>query len=156
MSLINMNHISHIKDSKLNQNNQINKKGVTGVVCETYFPLRSAPPLNPHSNIMCLCLIPDHYLHVILKEGCPLPPSCMEWNNNKIGEAENWNFQFLDRQAAFNELLSKEPKPPKRPMNERNPIICDNTPTPQKKEQVFEVMEEEEDLGMSLDFLDSL
>ena len=25
MSLININHISHIKDSKLNQNNQINK-----------------------------------------------------------------------------------------------------------------------------------
>ena len=29
MSLININHISHIKDSKLNQNNQINKQGVT-------------------------------------------------------------------------------------------------------------------------------
>jgi len=27
-------------------------------VCETYFPIRSVPPLKPHSNIMCLCLIP--------------------------------------------------------------------------------------------------
>jgi hypothetical protein len=59
-----------------------------GGVCETYFPIRSAPPLKPHSNIMCLCLISNHYLHVILKEGCLLPPSCMEWMNNKIGEAE--------------------------------------------------------------------
>ena len=58
-------------------------------ICETYFPIRGAPPLKPHSNIMCLCLIPDHYLHVILMEGCLLPPSCMEWNNNKIDEAEN-------------------------------------------------------------------
>ena len=29
MSLININHITHIKDSKLNQNNQINKQGIT-------------------------------------------------------------------------------------------------------------------------------
>jgi len=61
------------------------KKGI----CETYFPIRSAPSLNPHANIMCPCLMSNHYLHVILKEGCLLPPSCMEWNNNKIGEAEN-------------------------------------------------------------------
>ena len=105
-------------------------------ICETYFPLRSAPPLNPHSNIMCLYLIPNHYLRVILKEGCLLPPSCMEWNNNKISEAENWHFEILDRQDVFNELTSKEPKPPKKPTNEHNPIICDNTPTPQKREQV--------------------
>jgi len=130
-----------------------------GGVCETYFPIRSALPLNPHSNIMCLCLIPDHYLHVILKEGCLLPPSCKEWMNNKIGEAENWHFAYLDRQNAFNELMSKESKPPKKPTNEHNPIVCDNTPTPEKKEQEFEVMEymeEEENLGMSLDFLDRL
>jgi len=33
-------------------------------ICETYFPIRCAPPLNPHSNILCLGLIPDHFLHV--------------------------------------------------------------------------------------------
>jgi len=59
-----------------------------GGVCETYFPIRSAPPLNPHSNIMCPCLIPDHYIHVILKEGCSLPPSFTEWMTHKIGEAK--------------------------------------------------------------------
>jgi len=80
--------------------------------------------------------------------------------NNKIGEAENWYFAFLDRQHAFNELMSKEPKPPKKPTNKHNPIVCDSTPTPEKKkEQEFEVMEymeEEQNLGMSLDFLDRL
>jgi len=30
-------------------------------ICETYFPIRGAPPLNPHSNILCLRLIPDHF-----------------------------------------------------------------------------------------------
>jgi len=82
---------------------------------------------------MCLYLIPDHYLHVILKEGCPLPPSCKEWMNNKIVEAKNWHFAFLDRQNAFNELMSKESKPLKKPTNEHNPIVCDNTPTSGKK-----------------------
>jgi len=68
-------------------------------------------------------------------------------------------FAFLDRQHAFDELMSKEPKPPKKPTNEHNPIVCDNTSTPQKKEQEFEVMEdmeEEENFWMSLDFLDML
>jgi hypothetical protein len=41
-----------------------------GGVCETYFPIRRAPSLKPHSNIMCLCLILDHFLHVLLKEDC--------------------------------------------------------------------------------------
>jgi len=57
-------------------------------ICETYFPIRSAPPLKPHSNIMCFCLIPGHFLHVLLKEDCLLPPSCNEWMNRKIGEAK--------------------------------------------------------------------
>jgi len=56
--------------------------------CETYFPIRSAPPRKPHSNIMCLCLIPEHFLHVLLKEDCPLPPHCKEWMTHKIGEVE--------------------------------------------------------------------
>jgi len=128
-------------------------------ICETYFPIRSAPPLKPQSNIMCLCLISDHYLHVILKEGCPLPPSCMEWMNNKTGEAEKWHFDFLDRQDAFNELMSKKPKQPKKPTNEHNPIIGGDTPTLEKKKQEFEVMEdmeEYEDYELSLEYLDRL
>ena len=84
-----------------------------GGSCETYFPIRSASPLKPHSNIMCLYLIPDHFLHVKLKENCPLPPPCKEWMTHKIGEAEQWLFEFLDRQAAFDDLMSKEPMPPK-------------------------------------------
>lgn len=68
-------------------------------ICETYFPIRGAPPLKPHSNIICLCLIPGHFLHVLLKEDCLLPPPCKEWMNHKIGEAEIWHFEFMDRQA---------------------------------------------------------
>jgi len=120
-----------------------------GGSCETYFSIRSAPPLKPHSNIMCLCLIPDHFLHVKLKENCLLPPSCKEWMTHKIGEAEQWLFEFLDRQAAFDELMSKEPMPPKKPTNVHNPITCD-TPTPKKSKEDFEVMDEDEDYALSL------
>ena len=55
--------------------------------------------------------------------------------------------------------MSKEPKPPKKPTNEHNPIVCDNTPTLKRKEQEFEVMEdmeEDEDYALSLDYLDRL
>jgi len=101
--------------------------------CETFFPIRSASQLKPHSNIMCLCLIPDHFLHVKLKEYFPLPPPCKECMTHKIGEVEKWHFEFMDRQVAFDDLMSKEPKPPKKPTNEHNPIVCDDTPTPEKK-----------------------
>jgi hypothetical protein len=60
--------------------------------CETYFPIRSAPLLNPRSNIMCLCLIPDHFLRVKLKEDCPLLSPCKEWMTHKIGEAGEMAF----------------------------------------------------------------
>ena len=53
--------------------------------------------------------------------------------------------------------MSKEPKPPNKPTNEHNPIICGDTPTPEKKKQEFEVMEnieEDEDYALSLDYLD--
>ncbi|KEH25864.1 OTU-like cysteine protease [Medicago truncatula] len=118
-----------------------------GGACETYFPIQSAPPLNPHSNIMCFCLIPEHFLHAKLKENCSLPPPFNEWMTHKIGEAEQWLFQFLDRQTAFDELMSKEPMPPKKPTNEHNPINLD---TPEKPKQEIEVMDEDEDYAISL------
>ncbi|KEH22604.1 hypothetical protein MTR_7g056013 [Medicago truncatula] len=111
------------------------------------FPIRSAPPLNPHSNIMCLCIILEHFLHVKLKENCPLPPPSKEWMTHKIGEAEQWLFQFLDRQAAFDELMSKEPMLPKKPSNKHNPINLD---TPEKPKQEIEVMDEDEEYALSL------
>ena len=84
-----------------------------------------------------------------LKENCPLPPPCKERMTHKIGETEQRLFEFLDRQAAFDELMSKEPMPPKKPTNEHNPITCD-TPTLKKPKQDFEVIDEEEDYALSL------
>jgi len=101
-----------------------------------------------HNPTSCLGLIPDHFFHVFLKESCMLPPPCTEWSNNKIGEAEKWEFAFMDRQATFKDLMSKEPKPAKKPTNEHNPIFCD-TPTPEKPKQELEVMEEDEDYALS-------
>jgi hypothetical protein len=73
----------------------------------------------------------------------------MEGMNNKIGEAEKWLFAFADRQAVFNDLMSKVPKLPKKPTNEHNPITYD-TPTPEKSNQDFEVMDEDVDYALSL------
>jgi len=53
----------------------------------------------------------------------------------------------LDRQAVFNDLMSKEAKPPKKPTNEHNPITFD---TPEKPKQEFEVMDEDKDYALSL------
>jgi len=61
----------------------------------------------------------------------------------------------MDRHAAFNDLVSKKRKPPKKPTSEHKPITCD-TPTPEKPKQDFEVMDEDDDYALSLDYLDRL
>ena len=55
----------------------------------------------------------------------------------------------MDIQAAFNELMFKEPEPPKKPTNELNHITCD-TPTSEKPKEDFEVMDEDVDYALSL------
>jgi len=118
-------------------------------LCETFLPIWGTLPLNLHAHIMCLGLILDNFLHVYLKDGCLLPPPCMEWKNHKIGEAEQWKFAFMDRQALLKDLMSKEPKPRKKPTNHLNSISCDN-PTPEKQKGEFEVIEEHEDDVLSV------
>jgi len=61
----------------------------------------------------------------------------------------------MDRHAAFNDLMSKEAKSSKKPTNEHKPITCD-TPTPEKPKQDFEVMDEDDDYALSLEYLDRL
>jgi len=96
---------------------------------------------------MCLCLIPSHFLHVKLKENFPVPPPPADWMTHKRGEAERWLFEFFDRQAAYNMLMSNEPKPPKKPTNEHNLINLD---TPEKPKQELEDMDEDEVIALSL------
>jgi len=67
--------------------------------------------------------------------------------SHKIGEAEQCLFEFLDRQAAFDELMFKESKLPKKPTNEHNPITLD---TPEKPKQELEDMDEDEVIALSL------
>jgi hypothetical protein len=73
----------------------------------------------------------------------------MEWTNQKISEAEQWEFAFMDRQALFKYLMSNEPKSPKKPTSYFNPIYGD-TPNPKKPKGEFEVIEEDEDDSLSL------
>jgi len=84
-----------------------------------------------------------------MKEGCPIPLSCTEWKNHKIGDAVKCEFAFMDRQELFKYLMSSEPKPPKKLTNHLNPIYCD-TPIPVKPKGEFEVIEEDEDDSLSL------
>jgi len=60
-------------------------------VSETFFPLRGRPPVNPKSNMICLGLIPNHFVLLSLKDGVPLPPSSTEWKLHKIEEAGRMN-----------------------------------------------------------------
>jgi histone-lysine N-methyltransferase SETD2 len=90
-------------------------------ISETFFPLRGPPPSNPFSRILCLGLIPNHFVYVKLKDGCPLPPTCKEWRIHRAKDAETWEYKFLDRQSEFEELMKIEKGEHQK--NKENPII---------------------------------
>jgi len=101
-------------------------------VLDTFFPLRGRPPVNPKTNMICLGLIPNHFVLLKLKDGCPLPPSSKEWRNHRSIEAATWEDEFLAQHDRFRTLMEIElrerPVPPKKPINQDNPIMFDDTP----------------------------
>jgi histone-lysine N-methyltransferase SETD2 len=76
----------------------------------TFFPLRGKPPSNPDKNLVCLGLVPGHFFLVKLKEGCPLPPTCLEWKNHRSEEAAEWEYPFMDRQSTYVDLVAQHMK----------------------------------------------
>jgi len=118
-------------------------------VSKTFFPLRGRPPVNPKSNTICLGLIPNHFLLLSLKDGCPLPPSSTEWKNHRSNEAVTWEDEFSDQHDHFRTLLEIElrerPVPPKKPTNQDNPILLNDTLV-KANEEFEDVVEHLEDL----------
>ena len=122
---------------------------------ESFFPLRGLPPAKQKTPIMCLGLIPDHFVLIFLKDGCPLPTSSTEWNNHKKEDAVTWEDEYLDQHELFRKLMviesgNKLPQPQKE-SNKAAPILLD---TPEKPKQQFEVIAEDEEDSMSLKLLD--
>jgi len=122
-------------------------------VSETFFPLRVRPPVNPKSNMICLGLIPNHFVLLLLKDDWPLPPSSTEWKLHKSEEETTWEDEFLDQHDRFRTLmeieLKERPVSPKKPINQDNPILCNDTPV-KANEEFEDVVEHLDDL-ISLD-----
>jgi hypothetical protein len=93
---------------------------------ETFFPVRGRPPSDPCSKIMCVGLIPNHFVEVKLKLGCPIPPTSKEWKIHRAPEAESGEDAFLDQMAEFHELIENEKTLlPKTKTNKDDPIYID-------------------------------
>jgi len=60
--------------------------------------------------MICLGLIPNHFVLLSLKDGCPLPPSSTEWKIHKSEEAATWEDEFLDQHDRFRTLMDMELK----------------------------------------------
>jgi len=102
--------------------------------------------------MICLGLIPNHFVLLSLKDGCPLPPSSMEWRNHRSIEAATWEDELLDQHDRFRTLMEIElrerPVPPKKPTNQDNPILLNDTPV--KANEDFEDVLEHLDDFISL------
>ncbi|PNX98886.1 phosphomannose isomerase [Trifolium pratense] len=82
---------------------KLSKQGTS----ETFFPLRGVPSSDPSSLIICLGAIPGHYVYVKLKDGCPVPPTSIQWKQHCSAEAIVWESYFVDRQAKFTRLMKE-------------------------------------------------
>lgn len=71
---------------------------------------------------MRIRLIPNYFVHVFSKDGCPLRPTCSEWKLYKKDEVETRDHQYL-----FEELLKIEKGDRlSKVTNEDNPILMDS------------------------------
>ncbi|KEH19564.1 OTU-like cysteine protease [Medicago truncatula] len=118
---------------------------------------RATTPGKQKTPIMCLGVIPNHFVLIYFKNGCPLPPSSTEWHNHKKEDAVTWEDEYLDQHELFRKLMAiesgnKSPKPQKE-SNKAAPILLD---TPEKPKQQFEVIAEDEEDSISLDLPQSL
>jgi histone-lysine N-methyltransferase SETD2 len=94
---------------------------------ETFFPVRGRPRSDPFSKILCIGLIPNHFVEVKLKSGCPLPPTSKCWKLHRAPEAATWEDPFLDRMAQFHDMMENEKALlPKKKSNEDDPIIVED------------------------------
>ncbi|KAJ1424222.1 Protein FAR1-RELATED SEQUENCE 6 [Sesbania bispinosa] len=71
----------------------------------TFFPLRGHPKSS--HQITCIGYVyGNHFVQVELKDGCPIPPTALQWRANRLPEAEAWEFPYCERMAAFLCLFS--------------------------------------------------
>lgn len=79
-------------------------------ISKSFCQIRGQSPLNPNNYIMCLGLIPNHFVHVLLKDGYPISHLCMRSGNytrKKKLRHEN-NFVFIDNFVFKNSCILKE------------------------------------------------
>ena len=76
----------------------------------------------------------------------------MEWRNHRSIEAATWEDELLDQHDRFRTLMEIElrerPVPPKKPTNQYNPILLNDTPV--KANEDFEDVLEHLDDFISL------
>ncbi|XP_045795530.1 uncharacterized protein LOC123890033 [Trifolium pratense] len=75
---------------------------------ETFFPLRGVPSSDPYSLVICVGAIPGHYVYVRLKDGCPIPPTCVQWKQHCSQETIVWESYFSIQQAKYSKLMPEQ------------------------------------------------
>ncbi|KAH1248332.1 hypothetical protein GmHk_06G018027 [Glycine max] len=65
----------------------------------TFFPLRSQPPPDSSGHrIICVGhVFGNHFVHVYLKDHCPLPPPALLWSSNCYSQAKQWTIPYISR-----------------------------------------------------------
>lgn len=75
--------------------------------CLTFLPLRSKPVCAELRNEFAMAFVnPDHFVHVILKKKCPVPPIANHWLEYHDQIANDWDSIYQSRIKKFRNLIS--------------------------------------------------
>jgi len=104
-------------------------------IFETFFPIRSSPPLNPNTHITCLDLIPKHFVHVFLKMIVIYHHRVWSESYIRMMRLRHGNMLFwIDNSCSKTSwILKKKRNLRKKESNQLHPIPCDNEEDDEKQ-----------------------
>ncbi|CAK8562017.1 unnamed protein product [Lathyrus sativus] len=74
-----------------------------GIECWTFFPMTSS--FSPNVAIYCIGFVNiNHWVHVNMKEGFPLPPVTVNWKKFRSPAATSWMIGFAGRLQHWQQL----------------------------------------------------
>ncbi|CAK8574038.1 unnamed protein product [Lathyrus sativus] len=74
-----------------------------GIECSTFFPMTTS--FSSNVAIYCIGFVNgNHWVHVNMKEGFPLPPVTLDWKNFRSPAATSWMLGFARRLQHWQQL----------------------------------------------------
>ncbi|KAK8938518.1 hypothetical protein KSP39_PZI011074 [Platanthera zijinensis] len=73
----------------------------------TFLPLHTAPPTS-RKTIFIGFVNNNHYIHLLMRDGCPLPPVISMWTRYHDPVADEWDFNYISSDRVLHDKKQDE------------------------------------------------